>query len=254
VRTARRDRNFRLSSLVGQQTRAPPLAADWRITSALRLLSNRPLTAFRFCQITVKVQRVPLSCTLNSSLGVDLSVVPKTLPPQHQPAIWSGLTVPSARFSIRTIPFVIVIHQNEAVDAAIAEYRRLSPFAPGRQARGIRRGQPHDRSGDKRQSSMVLARAGCVSPIPPRWPLGTTPKRPSSTGASGSSGPAGAVQPGLITGGRSPEGGPPAANRPRAAPKSAQRAAETLGGFKPLYEISYGRLKPEPAEFGVVAG
>jgi hypothetical protein len=43
-------------------------------------------------------------------------------------------------------------HQNEAVDAAIAEYRRLSPFAPGRQARGIRRGQPDDRSGDKRQS------------------------------------------------------------------------------------------------------
>jgi hypothetical protein len=46
--------------------------------------------------------------------------------------------------------------QDEAVNAAIAEYRRLSQLVR-RQARGIRRGQPDDRSGDKRRSSMVLA-------------------------------------------------------------------------------------------------
>src|SRR5204862_2468029 len=39
-------------------------------------------------------------------------------------------------------------------------------------------------------------------------------------------------------------GGPPAANRLRAAAKSAPRAAEILAGFTPRYEIWGGELKP----------
>jgi hypothetical protein len=55
----------------------------------------------------------------------------------------------------------------------------------GRQACGIRRGQPDHCGGDKRQSPMVLgAWPGCVSPIPPRWRLGTA-LGPSSIGARG---------------------------------------------------------------------
>ena len=37
--------------------------------------------------------------------------------------------------------------------------------------------------------------------------------------------------------------GPPATNRPHAAGKSTSKAAETLGSFKPRYEILYRRLK-----------
>jgi hypothetical protein len=53
--------------------------------------------------------------------------------------------------------------QKEAVDAAIAEYRRLRPLGYRRQAHGIRRRQPDDGSGYQCQSPMVLARAGCVT-------------------------------------------------------------------------------------------
>ena len=89
VRTARRDRNFRLSSLVGQKTRAPPLAADMANLHPPCACSPTALSPRFFLPDHCKGAARSAALHPNSSLGVDLSVVPKTLPPQHQPAIWA---------------------------------------------------------------------------------------------------------------------------------------------------------------------
>jgi hypothetical protein len=77
-----------------------------------------------FCQITVKVQRVPLPCTLTVPWG---SICPSYRKPcrrsTNRP---SGLTVPSAPFSVRTIPFVIVsVVGGPADTVAVAALRRM---------------------------------------------------------------------------------------------------------------------------------
>jgi len=54
--------------------------------------------------------------------------------------------------------------QSEALSARDRRVSTANPIRYGRQTRGLRRGQPDDRSGDKHQSRVVLARPGCVKP------------------------------------------------------------------------------------------
>jgi hypothetical protein len=57
--------------------------------------------------------------------------------------------------------------ENDAVDAAMAEYRRLVPDAPAgshdADLAGVCRGHQDDRGGDQCEPEMVLARSGCLT-------------------------------------------------------------------------------------------
>ena len=88
---------------------------------------------------------------------------------------------------------------------------------------------------------------------PRRWPPGMARTSRSSTGANGWSLPVRAVEPGLITGGR-PPGRLRHLRQIRLAPQvRSPKIGRNPGSFTPRCEVSYGRLKPEPAEFGAAA-